>query len=158
MNRKSRPCPFCSKERFRRRNKQGVIKKIKVTCDSSECLIKLKERTSITLSEIFKVKAIELGYGKWAKGYKLTEEHKTNISKGLVGRKHSSETRSKLSIAKIGIKNPMWNGGTTKIWMALRNNLVYKHWRRLAITPAKFLSSAHLNQLNVEELFYFYNL
>ena len=48
-------------------------------------------------------------------GYKLTEEHKRKISKGLRGHKLSKASRKKLSKSMKGLEagenHPRWNGG-----------------------------------------------
>jgi hypothetical protein len=49
------------------------------------------------------------GFTPWNKnnkGYKLSEEHRKNIGKGHLGLKRSKETKKKLSIQKLGDKNP----------------------------------------------------
>lgn len=129
MNYKNLPCQFCGKERERKRNVAGKIKKINVTCGNIDCLKKLKEKTKINLSNYFKIRAVELGYGKWSKGRKLSEEHKKKINP--TGRKATIQTKLKISKSKIGSKNYQWKGGITKKYIALRNNYIYKHWRKI---------------------------
>lgn len=45
------------------------------------------------------------------------------------GKKHTVETRRKLSATKRGPANPQWKGGVNKINAAIRGSLEYKLWR-----------------------------
>jgi predicted DNA-binding protein YlxM (UPF0122 family) len=62
------------------------------------------------------------GRMSWNKGKRLpplSEEHRRKISEGLKGHRVSDETRLRLSLSKMGEKNPMygktpWNKGLTK--------------------------------------------
>jgi len=75
-------------------------------------------------------------------GIKLTEEHRKNISKalkkqwkngvkrtGMLGKKHSKETREKMSFAQKGEKSYMWKGGVSPINKIIRKSVKFKLWR-----------------------------
>ena len=67
------------------------------------------------------------------KGQVFTAEHRKKISiatsRYRLGKHHSKETKQKLSIKKIGSKNPMWKGGITPVNKKIRMSLEYKFWR-----------------------------
>jgi endogenous inhibitor of DNA gyrase (YacG/DUF329 family) len=81
------------------------------------------------------------------RGYHHTEETKRKISdnhkrKGVrpppnPGRKHSTESKRKISIARLGkatgmtgAKSHLWKGGITSVSMMIRESMSYKIWRR----------------------------
>lgn len=90
--------------------------------------------------------------GKKRKPHNLTPEHRLAISRGLkgkkkspiaieklskrmlgnkigLGRKHTLETRRKISEAHKGERSYMWKGGITSINEQIRRSLEYKLWR-----------------------------
>jgi 5-methylcytosine-specific restriction endonuclease McrA len=81
-----------------------------------------------------------LGYGKWMKGKKLSEETKKKISLSNKGgnkttfRKGSQvgkETRFKVGdIRIVGKNNNFWRGGITPLSAKIRNSFEYKLWRK----------------------------
>lgn len=105
------------------------------------------------------------GAGKWMKGRKMSEETKKKIGESLKGKpfsgtkadwngkKHSNESKKKMSIArkgkklsletrrKISITNKknrekshLWKGGVTNKNKAIRNSSAYKIWRESVFT------------------------
>lgn len=62
-------------------------------------------------------------------GRKLPDQHKTKISKGLIGHKVSAETRKKLSIANSGVKSHLWRGGVSEENKKIRASSEFKTWR-----------------------------
>lgn len=62
---------------------------------------------------------------------------KIGVFVGRPGKKHSSETRMKISLAHKGVprpsmlgdKNPRWNGGVTPVRELIRFSLKYRTWR-----------------------------
>ena len=52
--------------------------------------------------------------GKFVKGNKISEEQKQKIKESNRNRKISKETRTKMKLAKIGNKNPNWEGDNIK--------------------------------------------
>ena len=84
-------------------------------------------------SEEHRKKLSESHKGKptWNKGKKLSKEHISNLVKSHKGkkRKHSNETRRKMSEAKKGNKCYKWMGGITPINAKIRNSIEYKLWR-----------------------------
>jgi len=54
------------------------------------------------------------GWTPRGSGWHWTKEHKkgiSNLMKGRIGRKHSEETKKKLSLSLKGEKSPFWKGG-----------------------------------------------
>lgn len=69
-------------------------------------------------------------------GRKFTSEHRQHISEGLKGhighmrgKKHSEETKRKMSESQKGEKSYLWKGGITPINAKIRNSLEYRLWR-----------------------------
>lgn len=56
----------------------------------------------------------------------------------LKGKKHTLETRKRLSAIKRGANNPQWKGGTTKANLAIRATLEYKLWREAVFKRDKW--------------------
>ena len=102
-------------------------------------------------------------YLLWKGRKPCTEEHKKNISKANMGHPVSKETRDKLSKAKMGDKNPMynrivseetrrklsevhkgeksylWKGGINPFRKSLRNCFEYRQWRSDIFTRDNFI-------------------
>jgi hypothetical protein len=88
-------------------------------------------------------------FGRFKKGYSyvMSDKHKTNISKALIGNKHgfkegntiqrgikrSVKTVEKMKNSHIGLqpmeKNPNWKGGISNIVKRIREMPEYKNWR-----------------------------
>lgn len=49
--------------------------------------------------------------------------------KGMGGKKHSIETRIKMSAARTGSKSHFWKGGLTAKHLTIRESIKYKLWR-----------------------------
>ena len=67
-------------------------------------------------------------------GRKLSEEHRKKIGLngfhyGMLGKKHSLETRKKMSESHKGEKSYSWEGGKTKSSAKIRNSFEYRLWR-----------------------------
>lgn len=58
-----------------------------------------------------------------------TREHRKNLGKANLGKKHSIETRLKMSEAHKGEKSYLWKGGITSEYIKIRGSLKYKLWR-----------------------------
>lgn len=83
-------------------------------------------------------------------GKKLSENHiqklkDSHIGKGI-GRKHSEDTKRKISLARAGKKQPnrsganchLWKGGITPINQKIRTSLEYKLWRKSVFERDKY--------------------
>lgn len=83
----------------------------------------------------------------WAKGTKLSKEHKEKIAnshKGkkkpwakppnLKGRTLTPEHRKKIGDSRKGEKSHFWKGGITPINISIRMSLEYKLWRESVFT------------------------
>lgn len=63
---------------------------------------------------------------------------KQGFKPSMLGRKHSEETKKKMSLARIGKdigkyrgeKSPAWKGGVTPINQIIRTSTEYKQWRK----------------------------
>ena len=64
------------------------------------------------------------------KGIKHTEEFKNAVSKRHTGKVNSIETRKKMSVSKVGKKNPNWRGGTSTEYQLQRASMECKIWRK----------------------------
>ncbi len=86
-----------------------------------------------------------------AKKKRLTEEHKAKIGaamKGRVfseatkdkfrGRRHSIETREKMSLAQKGENGSNWKGGVSPINERIRQSSEFKQWRMAVFTRDNF--------------------
>lgn len=72
-------------------------------------------------------------YGGFKKGY-------TPWNKGDIGlRKHSVETRLKLSNAHKGSRSHFWKGGLTPINLRIRLSVEYRLWRQSVLTRDGFM-------------------
>jgi hypothetical protein len=58
-------------------------------------------------------------------GKPMSEGHYKNLTASL----GSQETRSKMSMSKIGEVNPNWNGGVTPLYKNIRECAKYYEWR-----------------------------
>ena len=122
-------------------HKKGRHWKMKDTSKISESLKKqwkegkrisgmLGRHWSEESKERFSVIAKKKDFGKWMIGKKHSEETKQKISKANKGRKWSQESKRKLNeLRKEGKNNPGWKGGITpknkKIWRSIEMRL----WR-----------------------------
>lgn len=103
-------CLFCNKE-FKR--KKSIIKRGWGKFCSNECLYEdMKKRIPWNKGKQF------LHSGSFKKGHKLgmtnkkhSEETKRKISEGNKGKKISEETKRKISLANKGEKSYLWQGG-----------------------------------------------
>jgi len=86
---------------------------------------KLSVETCIKISKIAKAN----GHGKWMLGKILSKEWVENIGKASTGRRHSIETRQKMSELHQGEKSYLWKGGLTQINQVIRNSFKYRLWR-----------------------------
>jgi len=68
------------------------------------------------------------------KGKKKSESHRLNMRKANLGKKHSIESRKKMSLSRIGKRTGdkcnFWKGGITPIHTSIRTSLQYKLWRK----------------------------
>lgn len=80
------------------------------------------------------------GHIAWAKGRTFTEEHRENLSKSHLGKKHTEERISKIRNANKGKpkpfgfgmkgeRNPNWRGGTSTERRLLMGRKEYILWR-----------------------------
>lgn len=98
--------------------------------------------------------AKERGSGKWMKGRSLsveirekikhsmlgkntrsrTEAEKENLRRINLGKKHTIETKNKISLKakgkNIGEKNGAWQGGISYLYQEERKGYIYEKWRR----------------------------
>jgi len=54
-------------------------------------------------------------------------------SSAMRGRKHSEETRQKMSEARRGKRNANWKGGLTELIKGIRRSTEYYHWRKVVL-------------------------
>ena len=59
-----------------------------------------------------------------------TDESKKKIGDAFRGKKLSLEFRKKISMAKLGDKNPQWKGGITPVHKTIRRSTEFKEWRK----------------------------
>ena len=108
----------------------------------------MKKGSKHTPEVIAKLRESHKGAVAWNKGLsKNTDERVAKYARTLkergirpsfLGRKHSLETRLKISLLQTGRPTPWqrgdkshrWKGGKTSQIMTLRNSLEYKIWRR----------------------------
>lgn len=81
---------------------------------------------------------------KFALGNKLSEETKRNIGingfhYGMSGKKHSEETRLKMSESRKGQKSYLWQGGKTSLNFSIRASYVYQALRRKVLIRDDFI-------------------
>ena len=72
------------------------------------------------------------GTPSWNKDKKLSKEHRKKLSLAKIGDKNPNkrlEARKRLSENFKGEKNPNWKGGITPINDKIRHSLKYKIWR-----------------------------
>lgn len=80
------------------------------------------------------------------RGKKLTPEHRAKIAAAGRNRKHSLETRSKISAIRTGVPRPeisgpncwMWKGGITSANKTARQTLEQKQWIRAVLERDDF--------------------
>ena len=75
------------------------------------------------------------------KGVKFTEEHKERIiknHKGMVGKKHSKETKIKMSESHKGEKACNWQGGITPENLRIRHSIEFSLWREAVFARDNF--------------------
>lgn len=65
----------------------------------------------------------------WNKGKKLSPEHSAKTRIAMLGKKHSIETRIKMSENRKGNKNPNYVDGMSKFTVSHYSDLRYKLWR-----------------------------
>lgn len=65
----------------------------------------------------------------WNKGKKLAESHAKKCRVAMLGKKHSLETRLKMSEAHLGEKNHNYINGVSRFIVSHYNDLRYKLWR-----------------------------
>ena len=83
--------------------------------------------------------------GSFKKGHKISNTGRTHFKKGVkswLGKKHTEETKRKISLSRIGKtakgKNPNWQGGITPINKSIRASVEYKLWRKSVFERDKF--------------------
>lgn len=86
------------------------------------------KRICLNCRDIFFAKASEVkkGFGKFHSKKCYSEAMKTTIK----GRKHTEETKRKMSEAKKGEDGSNWRGGITPITKTIRQSFEYKRWRQ----------------------------
>lgn len=60
---------------------------------------------------------------------KRSQTHRRNLGRSLRGRKFSTESRKKMSVAHKGEKSNLWKGGVSKENELVRKSLDYRLWR-----------------------------
>jgi len=58
----------------------------------------------------------------------ITDETRNKIRQNQLGKKYSKESRIKMSLSKIGDKNPNWKGGITPYNVIIRTSSKYREW------------------------------
>ena len=66
-----------------------------------------------------------------SKGRKISEERRKQIGDFFRGKKHTLETRIKMSIARKGEKSSLWKGGKSKEYKRIRASTEFRIWREL---------------------------
>jgi hypothetical protein len=89
------------------------------------------------------------GKNTWSRGKKLSKEHKKRIILGLIGRKHSEETKQKMHKAQLGENGSNWKGGITPLNDWIRSSFKYRQWRSDVFTRDNF-TCQECNQLRGE--------
>jgi len=79
-----------------------------------------------------------LNHGYCSGHYSRTEEHKRKFDanrnrQGLLGRKHTEETKRQMSLARQGSKNANWKGGLTELVRGIRRSPEFYQWRKAVL-------------------------
>ena len=81
-------------------------------------------------TDLFKKKISKSMKGNtYALGNKLSEEVRKKMSESRKGRKHTVESKRKLSEAHKGKKCNFWKGGVTPVNKLIRRSIEYRLWR-----------------------------
>lgn len=75
---------------------------------------------------------------------------RVGVGKWMVGRKHSVETKIKMSIAHKGEKCHLWRGGITEINGVIRRSLKYRLWRKLVFERDNYICDVCKSEDNLE--------
>ena len=71
---------------------------------------------------------------------KLSETWKrVGHPKGMVGKEHSEETKTKMSLARQGSKNANWKGGLTELIKGIRRSPEFYQWRKAVLERDKHI-------------------
>ncbi len=68
---------------------------------------------------------------EWHKGKKLSEETKRKMSLAHKGNKLTDKHKDNIRKANIGSKSHFWKGGTSKLAVLIRTNIMYSKWREM---------------------------
>ena len=105
------------KKMLKTRNNTASVESIKTDYLSGMSLRQIGKKYDRNASSI-RSRLIYYGFKDFR--HKLTDEQKLKKSLSNKGRKHSKEACEKMSMSKVGSKNPNWKGGITservKIW------------------------------------------
>lgn len=62
-------------------------------------------------------------------GRKMTADNKLKLLSRLIGKKHTEETKLRMSLAQLGEKGGNWQGGKTAEHRLVRTRAAYSTWR-----------------------------
>lgn len=68
---------------------------------------------------------------KWNVGKTIPVNVRAKMSRALLGVPKTESHRNNIRIAKLGIRNPVWRGGVTKLRHAIRKLPEYREWRSI---------------------------
>lgn len=85
----------------------------------------------------FKIPRRESGVNHWSEEQKQYRRdwNKAHIEiiSGMKGKRHSEETKRKMSLARQGSKNGNWKGGLTKLVRGIRRSPEFYQWRKAVL-------------------------
>jgi thymidylate synthase (FAD) len=115
--------------------------------DKKKSLEQIAQESNCSLSSVHKrLKRFGIPRRKGTSPEYYTEERKEKLRKwyksfhpvGMRGKKHSEETKKKMSLARQGEHNSNWRGGLTQATRGKRRSPAYYQWRKAILVRDKF--------------------